>query len=178
MVFVALCLVRIAEVELMKIAIVGSKERDTEEDRQLVASLLEQLVLEAPHSVFVTALSHIGVGKFVRDKCLEKTELGRYRFALIECSVRIYAQSLSKSELSQIYLARNATPFETADMLIYLASEDRRGTMEDLLERFQRAGRPALVLMPGEKIPDKIFPIAVVAAFPHHCDDPTCVLCV
>jgi hypothetical protein len=162
----------------MNIAVVGSKERDTEEDRQLVSSLLEQLVLEAPHSVFVTALSHIGVGRFVRDKCLEKDNAGRYRFALIECTVRIYAASLSKSELSQIYLARNATPFETADMLIYLASEDRRGTMEDLLDRFTRAGRPTLVLMPGENLPDKIFPVAVVTVAPHHCDDPTCVLCV
>ena len=90
----------------------------------------------------MTTLTHIGVGMFVRQKCMERDHNDQPRYALIECTVRVFARSLSKSELAQIYLARNATPFETSDIMIYLASEDRRGTMEDMLERFQRAARP------------------------------------
>jgi hypothetical protein len=141
----------------MRICIVGSKERDMPEDRALVHELMERIVGEVPHIVFVTVMTHMGVGKFVRDKCLEKDANGQYRFALIECSVRIHARSLSKTEAAQIYLARNASPFEMSDMMVYFASEDRRGTCEDILERFQVAGRPAVVMMPGDSIPTEMF---------------------
>lgn len=140
----------------MKIAIVGAKERDTDEDRVLVSALMEQIVAEAPHTVFVAALTHMGVGRYVKEKAIEQDTDGHYKFALIECSVRIFAQGLSKSDLAQIYLARNGTPYELSDMLIYLAAEDRRGTCEELLERFVQAGRPTLILMPGDPIPTSI----------------------
>ena len=140
----------------MNIAIVGARERDTEEDRELVGKLMEQIAVEAPRSTFVAALTHIGVGRFVKDKCLEKDDQNNYRFALIECQTRIYSRSMSKSDLAQVYLARNATPFEISDFLIYLASEDRRGTMEDLLDRFLAAHRPVLLLKPGDALPDRI----------------------
>lgn len=144
----------------MKIAIVGAKERDTQEDRRLVERIIEQVAAESPHTVFVGMMTHLGVGSYVKDKCLEKDTLGRYRFSMIECSVRVFARGLSKPDLSQIYLARNATPAELADMMIYLASEDRRGTCEDLLERFEKAGRPVLVLGPSDDLPEKIIDTA------------------
>jgi hypothetical protein len=137
----------------MKIVIVGAKERDTQEDRQLVCDLMDRIASEAPHTTFVAALTHMGVGRFVKDYGLTKNADNCYLFQVIECSVRIYAQALSKSELAQIYLARNATVSELGDMLIYLASEDRRGTCEDLLERFTATKRPTLVLMPGDPVP-------------------------
>lgn len=140
----------------MNICIVGARERDTGEDRQLVGQLVEQIAAEAPHSTFISTLTHVGVGLFVKDKCLEKDVNNNYRFAFIECQVRMYARGLSRSDLSQIYLARNASPFEMSDVLIYLASEDRRGTMEELLERFQRAARPFLILGAGEPLPSKV----------------------
>ena len=141
----------------MKVAIVGAKERDTEEDRRVVDKLIEQIAAEAPHTVFVTMMTHLGVGKFVKDKILLRDPGdGHYLYSMIECSVRVYARGMAKPDLVQIYLARNATPFEMSDMLIYLASEDRRGTCEELLERFEKSGRPTLVLGPGDPIPANI----------------------
>jgi 2-methylaconitate cis-trans-isomerase PrpF len=140
----------------MKIVVVGAKERDTEEDRVFVCDLMDRIASEAPHTTFVTTLTHMGVGKFAKEYGLTKDENNHYKFQLIECSVRIYAQYLSKSELAQVYLARNATVTEMGDMLIYLASEDRRGTCEDLLSRFRAAGRPTLVLMPGDALPEHL----------------------
>lgn len=136
----------------MRVCIVGAKERDTEEDRQTVSDLMELISANQPGCLFITMLTHVGVGKFIREKCLERDSNDRFRFALIECNVRTYAQNLSKAELAQIYLARNGTPFEMSDVLYYLASEERRGPMEDLLERFSLAGRPVKVLMPGEPL--------------------------
>ena len=142
---------------------VGAKERDTEEDRLLVEKLVEQISSEAPHTVFVGMMTHIGVGRFLKDKILRRDGNGSFSFSMIECSVRVFARGMSKSDLVQIYLARNATPFEISDMLIYLASEDRRGTCEELLERFHHAGRPVLVLMPGDPLPERILESAEVA---------------
>lgn len=140
----------------MYIVIAGARERDTDEDRAYVCALIEQIHREASHTIFIGTLTHTGVGRFVREKCLERDSEGRYRFALIECSVKIFAQGLAKTDLAGIYLARNATPFEMADALIYLASEDRRGTVEELKLRFDRAARPVLVLAPGEALPENI----------------------
>jgi hypothetical protein len=140
----------------MRIAIVGAKERDTEEDRQLVAALMDKITAEAPYTVFVAMMTHTGVGRFVKDKALCKDADGRYGHRMVECSVRVFAKGMSKSELVELYLARNATPFELSDMLIYLASEDRRGTCEELLERFEKANRPVLVMHPGDPVPEHI----------------------
>jgi len=141
----------------MKLVIVGAKERDTEEDRLFVHALMDQIAAEAPHTTFVTALTHMGVGRFVKEYGLTKNADNRYIFQIVECSVRIYAQDLSKPELAQIYIAKNATVAELGDMLIYLASEDRRGTCEDLLSRFEALRRPTLVLMPGDALPARVF---------------------
>jgi hypothetical protein len=140
----------------MRVLIVGAKERDTDEDRRLVAELMDRISAEAPYTLFVSMMTHTGVGRFVKDKALQKSGEGRYAHRMIDCSQRIFAKGLAKSELVELYLARNATPFESSDMLIYLASEDRRGTCEELLERFQKANRPVLVMRPGDPIPEHI----------------------
>lgn len=132
---------------------------------------MQQIDAEAPHTVFVTMMTHAGVGRFVKDICLLKDDFGRTRYMMVECAVRIYAQGMSKNDMAQIYLARNATPAEMADMLIYLASEDRRGTCEDLLLRFQQSGRPVLVLMPDEPLPQSI--LDAVMRLPEGAQCPT-----
>lgn len=144
----------------MKVVIVGAKERDTIEDRDLVCRLVEKIAAEAPRTIFVGSMTHVGVGRFLKDKCLEHDPVsGRYRYVLVDCSVRVFAQGLSKADMSQIFLARNATPLEIGDLLIYLASEDRRGTCEDLVDRFVKAGRPVVILAPGEPLPESIFDV-------------------
>ena len=141
----------------MKIVIVGAKDRNTDEDKALVEELVDLAAKTYPNCVFVTMLTHEGVGLFVKQKCLEKGSNSNFKFQLIEVNLRLYAKQLSKSEVSQIYLARNATMFELADMLIYLANNDRRGMIEDLvLNRIVPSGRPYIILLPSEKakLPD------------------------
>jgi hypothetical protein len=137
----------------MNVVVVGAKERCTEEDRELVNELLEKVAAACPNCVFVTMLTHVGVGKYVKEKCLEKNKQGQFRFQLIECTMRLFARQLSKSDVSSIYIARNATVFELGDAFYYFAGEDRRGTMEELFEqRVIPSGRPYRVFAPGEGI--------------------------
>lgn len=136
----------------MRVCIVGAKERDTAEDEKYVVDLMEAIKGRTPNVIFVTMLTHMGVGKFIREVAKKTDAQGRHKYLLIDASVRVYAPHLSKSEVADIYLARNATPFEMSDMLYYLAAEDRRGPMENLLQRFADAGRPCKVLLPGDAV--------------------------
>ena len=135
----------------MNVVIVGAKNRDTQEDKDQVLKLLDEAAKHYPNCVFVTMLTHVGVGKFVKERCLEKGARNGFRYQLIECATRLFCQQFSKNELSAIYIARNATVHELGDVFYYFAAEDRRGTMEDLIERAERSGRPCCVMLPGEE---------------------------
>ncbi len=134
----------------MNVVIVGAKDRNTEEDKELVHRLMDAAAKHYPNCVFVTMLTHVGVGKFVKEHCLEKGPHNGFRYQLIECAMRLFAQRFSKNELSAIYIARNATVHELGDVFYYFACPERRGTMEELIERAERDGRPCRVMLPGE----------------------------
>src|ERR1035437_5159832 len=135
----------------MKIVIIGAKERNTPEDRQAVNALIEMAAVAYPGCVLITMLTHEGVGLFVKAKCLEGAP--DFKYQLVEISVRLYAKNLSKNEVSESYLARNASMFEVGDCFIYLASESRRGMIEELIpERVIPSGRPYRILLPGDKL--------------------------
>lgn len=142
----------------MNCVIVGSKERDTEEDRALVGELMEKAAAYYPNCLFVTMLTSVGVGLFVKQKCTEKNGAGKFRFQCVACDVKIYASNLTHAESSAVYLARNATVFELGSLFYYFASEDRRGTMEDLImNRVAPAGLPYKIFAPGD--PVELIPI-------------------
>jgi hypothetical protein len=93
-----------------------------------------------------------GIGEFVRKKCVEKTSTGAFKFQLVIFDLRLYSDTLSSSQKASLFLARNASLFEAADMLYYFAGDDRRGVVEDLCTRMQEAGRPVKVFLPGDPI--------------------------
>jgi hypothetical protein len=137
----------------MRICIIGAKERDTTADGKYVVELMRAIKARTPSVIFVTMLTHLGIGKYMRDACSVKDPITKKQeFALIDSTVRIFANNLPRPELAQIFMARNATPYELSDMLYYLASEERRGPMEDLLQRFIDGGRPYKILCPGDPI--------------------------
>jgi hypothetical protein len=138
----------------MNIVIVGAKERDTPADRELVNELLDELHKKYPGMLVVTMATHMGIGKFVHEKCLERTPgKNEHKFQLCEVDTRILAKYLSKSEVAEIYLSRNATLFELGNMFYYFASASRRGTIEELLDnRVIPSGRPFKVFLPDDPI--------------------------
>lgn len=136
----------------MNVTIVGAKERDTPKDMEQVEELMELAHAYYPSCTFVTMLTHVGIGKAVKDFALAKSEQGEFKYQLVVCEVRVYASNLSKSENKGIYIARNATLFELCDMAYYFGMPDRRGTLEDFITRLDEAKRPYKIFMPGEAI--------------------------
>lgn len=137
----------------MRICIVGAKERDTDADGKYAVQLMRAIKEKTPNVLFITMLTHVGIGRYIRSASEARDPVtGQHEFALIDSTVRLFTKNLSRSDLSQIFIARNATPYELSDMLYYLASEERRGPMEDLLQRFIDGGRPYKILRPGDPI--------------------------
>lgn len=134
----------------MKVVIVGSKDRVGESDRALTHELMTLAAKTYPGCIFVTMLTQEGVGQYVKEKCLQQDERGNWWGQFVECNVRLYAKTLSKTDTSAIYLARNATVAELCDVLVFLASPGRKGMVEELADRIKALGRPYVVLMPGD----------------------------
>lgn len=135
----------------MTIVIVGAKERNTQTDRELVYALIDLAAKRYPSCIFVTTMSGVGVGKFVKEKCLEKNSRQEYKYQFIDVDLRIYATGLSPAEASMLYIARNATLFELGDVFLYLGTDVRRGPLEDLIQkRVEPSGRLYRVFLPGD----------------------------
>lgn len=131
----------------------GSKERETEEDQKLVEQLIEKIAAKHFEVLFICTNSWTrGVGQFVRAKCTQKDGNGVFLHQLIIFDIRTYAQYLSRDQMAEIYISRNAAIFELADMLYYFADRKRMGTFDDLCKRMQEAGRPTRIFMPGEPV--------------------------
>jgi hypothetical protein len=136
----------------MKIAVVGSKERCSEEDRVLVESLIEQVAQRNFDAVFICTDSwNRGIGEFVRKKCVEKVQ-GEFIYQVILVDLRTYWKHRSRDEVAQVYRARNASLYEMADMLYYFAGSERKSAIDDLVTRMQESGRPVKVFYPGDPI--------------------------
>ena len=137
----------------MNIVIVGAKDRKSQQERDDVNELMDMLIKHYPGALFITMLAwEEGIGRFVKEKCREQDSEGRFKFKLVEANVRVYASDLSQSEVSQIYIGRNATLFEIGDVLYYFASPSRKGTLENLVERMVDGGRPTVVFLPGDQM--------------------------
>jgi hypothetical protein len=139
----------------MRVCVVGAKERDTDADDKYVVTLMRAIKAVTPNVIFVTTLTHMGIGKFVRAACAVKDPVtNAHEFDLITADVHMYVPTskLPKTDLAQIFMARNATPFELSDMLYYLATDARRGPMEELLQRFIDHKRPYKILYPDDPI--------------------------
>ena len=137
----------------MNVAVLGGKGRDSDEDRKFVFRLLDECAARYPLCSFVTTMTNIGVGYFVKEKCLEQTN-GKYRHQLVEVSVRLMgADLLSPDERNTVLLARNATLFKLGDVFYYLANRERRGMMEELIQkRVSPSNRPYKIFLPGEEL--------------------------
>ena len=137
----------------MKIVIVGSAERNTDQDRADVYSLIDQLYERHVSAVFVTIYAKQGIAKFVKDKCGERDSKNEFKYQLAVCDIQLFSHSLPRQEASAIYTARNAMLFELGDVFYFFVVPGRVGIMEELLRaRVLPAGRPYTVFLSGEKI--------------------------
>jgi hypothetical protein len=135
----------------MTVVIVGGKGRESERDRAQVRKLIELCSEQYPLCTFATTLTTAGVGYFVKEKCLESTN-GKYRYQLIDVNVRsMGANLLNTEERNGVLLTRNATLAEMGDLFYYFGTAERRGMMEDLIQRIE-GKRPYKVFLPDSEL--------------------------
>ena len=136
----------------MNIVIVGAHNRISSDDRKLVSDLIDGLAEKYSSCLFVTTAHSEGVGKYVREKCLERNVRNEYKYQLAVVNVQLFVSKRSREEVAAIYQTRNATLLELGDVYYYLASDSRTGMMETLINSAEALGRPVKVLLPGDPL--------------------------
>ena len=136
----------------MKVVIVGAKTRNTNHDRVQVNELIDAAWAKYPNCLFVSTSHNEGVGKYVREKCLERTGAGLFKYQLALVNIQLYVSKLSRQEVTALYQTRIASLLEIGDIYYYLASENRTGVMEELIGRALAMNRPVKILLPGDPI--------------------------
>ena len=130
----------------MFVVVVGAVERREEGDEELMVTILEDLRKKYPSLVVISAACDKGIGNVIKTHCLEE----KMRFRFMEVYTRIFAE-LPKTKLAQVFIARNANLEELGDEFHIFATRDRRGSVEDLIQRVSAKGdRPVYVYVPGE----------------------------
>jgi hypothetical protein len=132
----------------MRVAIIGASGRNTPQDRLLVEKLIAELQTKHSGCLFVTTAHSDGVGKFVREKCLEKDAHGQFKYQLALINIQLFVSNLPRAEVAALYQARNPALLEIADVFYYLANSSRTGMLENVIEKAQALNRPVHILMP------------------------------
>lgn len=128
----------------IKIGIVGSRRRNTDEDKQKVRETL---------LTFLSTYPYLGI-TLISGGC----PLGADRFAeelAEELNIPITIHYPNKSNLksnskwawAEINYARNTLIAQDSDILIACVAEDRKGGTEDTIKKFQKMGKPGLILI-------------------------------
>lgn len=136
----------------MYVVLMGARERDEAGDEKLVNGLLNHLKkLYGSALVVVSAATDRGVGKYVKDRCLQDKEV----FKFIDVSTKIFGE-LPKARLAQVFKARNATLLELGNHFYIFDTKAGKGITEDLVTRVTNAGFPCYVFKPGQTVPTEV----------------------
>ncbi|MDE2104533.1 MAG: hypothetical protein KGL39_45275 [Patescibacteria group bacterium] len=124
----------------MFVVIVGSRERNVEEDRDKVAELLNELHGKYPSLVVTSCGCDRGVGLWVKEFCMTRANRDRFRF--VEISAKMYGVGLVRTQKAQIFMARNSMLVEMGEEFhVFNDTSGRRNAVSDLCSRLTNAGR-------------------------------------
>ena len=137
----------------MNIVIVGAKDRDSKDDIADVGILLDKLELKYGVFTVLSVMSHCGIGAVVKRLCSAGAGPRKHRFPFVDADVRVYANDLNKTDMSQLYRSRNAMLYEAGDLFFSFPHPQRRAVIDELIEkRVVPNGRPYRVFLPGDDI--------------------------
>ena len=136
----------------MNIVIVGGNGRNTQQDRQAVNELVDKLHQKHANCLFVTTAHSDGVGKFVREKCIEKDSRGKFKYQLALINIQLFVSNLPRAEVTALYQARNPAMLEIGDIFYYFANVSRSGMMEDMIAKAVSMNRPAKIFQIGDDV--------------------------
>lgn len=134
----------------MRVVIVGARLRSESEDFTLVNSLIDELKKMYPGLFIVTTACDRGVGKIVKNRLIPVDPNKPPIIPFLEVAYRIWGEDMPKAVYANIYLTRNPALLALGEEFHIFVDKDKRGVMQDLLERVQDAGLPYSVYQPNE----------------------------
>lgn len=137
----------------MKVVIAGAWNRPEQADILLVNNLIDQLAAGYPKLHIISGGCDRGVGKIVKNRCMPKSKGQDADPDFLEIQFKIYWADPSKSELAQVWIARNAAFVEIGEEFHIFADVpggSGGGAMADLQERVEKAGLPYSLYIPGK----------------------------
>lgn len=121
----------------------GSRRRNTEQDKDIVRKALTHLVKKDPNTRIhlVSGGCLLGADRFAEELAIE-----------LDLGISIHYPDKSKLEAdtrwawAKICFARNTLIAEGCDVLIALCHADRKGGTEDTIKKAQKLNKPIVIL--------------------------------
>ena len=128
---------------ILKVAVVGSRRRNTPKDKQIIKRALRHLMMKKDVIIhLVSGGCPLGADKFAEELAVE---LG------LGISIHLPDKSsLPRNpqyyDFVKIYFARNTLIANECDMCIALCAEDRKGGTEDTVKKVDLQNKPVVIL--------------------------------
>lgn len=126
----------------MFVVIMGDLDRDTQEDKDYVMSLLDSLKSEYSDLTIISGACKSGIGFFVRDRCIRDKK--NPDFGFVEYDIKPWTR-LSEARLAQVFMSRNPALLEIGEIFHILPSGRTTGHIPDLISRVKKAGMPLVI---------------------------------
>jgi len=126
----------------MFVVIMGDLKRNTEEDKQQVFDLLEELKTTYSDLTIVSGACKDGIGSFVRNRCIADPK--KLEFSFVEIDIRVWAK-LAQATLSKVYMSRNPSLVYIGDVFHVFPYGGDKGHIPDLIELVKAAHLPLVV---------------------------------
>lgn len=118
----------------MQIGVVGSRRRNSEEDRKLMVVLINIVLATesviGKNVVFVSGGCRKGADQFIEDEW----KIGRWPGAEMVVYSPEFASSMSRWDRVNAYYARNKRVVDNSNLLIALVADNRKGGTENTIE--------------------------------------------
>lgn len=133
----------------MRVVILGGRDRRERDDYIIVNKLLDELKQKYTNLLVITAGCDRGVGKIINNRLMPPVKGQPPEIDYVECSMRpTVGRDLAKTEMSSLFLARNAALAELGDEFHLFTEQRQMGIVEDLRQRCELQGKPHAIYQP------------------------------
>lgn len=133
----------------MRVGVVGSRRRDSSEDKRILVGALRYLLEYTGYSpiecTFVSGGCPLGADRFIVELHKGEALPGSEMVEFLPDKSNIN----SKWDLVNAMYARNYKIAADSDVLVALVAPDRKGGTENTIKHMTKMGKPILLVLPG-----------------------------
>lgn len=135
----------------MRVVIIGARNRSESLDSPLVNKILDAVIEKYGKLMVVTKGCDRGVGKIIKSRRFDQKSENYPEFDMIELQLRHYiSHELPRNEFLSDFNTLNAALTEIGDEFHLVCEDDMKGSMQDMLDRINREGKPVAIYKPSE----------------------------